>query len=247
LVKYVPQPDDFTTEKIKTWEIGYKTLLGGKLYIDAFLYRSVYNDFIATQNYYQPINNKVEDLKSSSTYRTYQINFNNFNEIFVNGWGAGVEYAFGKGYNVGFNYANQVGLITLKDNLGVTRKDAFGNEIVKRKMSDPVVSQVGRNFFISPEHRFNITFSNPKVTKRIGYNVAFRWTSKMWVEQGNTQGDVMLPSWTSLDAAVTYAIPSVNGSIKIGGSNLLNNYYSQGYGLAQIGGIYYVGFTVDGL
>jgi iron complex outermembrane recepter protein len=247
LVKYVPKPEDFTTEKIKTWEIGYKTLLGGKLYVDAFLYRSVYNDFIATQNYYQPINNKVEDLKSSSTYRTYQINFNNFNEIFVNGWGAGVEYAFGKGYNVGFNYANQVGLITLKDNVGATRKDAFGNEIVKRKMSDPVVSQVGRNFFISPEHRFNITFSNPKVTKRIGYNVAFRWTSEMWVEQGNTQGDVMLPSWTSVDAALTYAIPSVNGSIKIGGSNLLNNYYSQGYGLAQIGGIYYVGFTVDGI
>jgi iron complex outermembrane recepter protein len=247
LVKYEPNPDAFTTEKINTWEVGYKTLIGNRLYIDAFLFRSTYSDFIATQNFVQPLNGNVDELKNASTFRTYQVNFNNFNEIFVNGWGAGLEYAFAKGYNIGFNYTNQVGLITLKDNLGNVRKDAFGNDIVKRKMSDIEVTQVGRNFFISPEHRFNLTFSNPHVTKRIGFTAAFRWTDEMWVEQGNTQGDVWLPSWNTVDAAINYNLPSVNGMIKIGGSNLFNQYYAQGYGLARIGGIYYVSFMVDGL
>ena len=88
-----------------------------------------------------------------------------------------------------------------------------------------------------------MTFSNPKVTKDIGFAIAYRWTDKMWVEQGTTQGDIMLPSWQSLDASVTYRIPNIKTSVKLGASNLLNTYYSQGYGLAQIGGLYYVAFT----
>ena len=225
--------------------MGYKTLIKNKLYIDALYYQSSYKDFIATQNYNQPKNGAIEDLKSSSNYTTYQVNFNNFNQIYVSGFGIGAEYAFEKGYNLGFNYANQVGKITLKDNAGNIRKDDFGQEIVKRKMSDLAVSKVGRNFFISPENRYNISFSNPKLTKKIGFNVTYRWTSEMWVEQGNTQGDILLPSWTSLDAAVSVKVPKIRSIVKIGASNLLNKYYSQGYGLAQIGGIYYVALNFD--
>lgn len=247
LVKYEPQPDDFTTEKINTWEVGYKTLLANRFYADAFYFNSRYNDFIATQNFIQPVNGNVADLLNASSSKTYQVNFNNFNEIYVNGFGVGLEYAFWNTFSISANYARQVGTITLKDNAGNVRKDAFGNEIVKRKMSDAVVSQVGRNFFISPENRYNITLSNPRVTKRLGFTLTYRWTDKMWVEQGNTQGDVLLPSWNTVDAAVTYRLPSVKGMVKLGGSNLFNQYYGQGYGLAQIGGLYYVAFMVDGL
>jgi iron complex outermembrane recepter protein len=243
LVPFVVDPTKFTTEKIKTWEIGYKTLIGNKLYVDAFYFNSTYNDFIAAQSVEQPINGVVTDLKSAATTRTYaNVNFNNFNEIYVNGFGFGVDYALGGGYSVAANYANQVGRITLKDNFNNTRIDAFKKEIVKRKMSDPAVSQVQRNFFISPENRFNLTFSNPKVTDKIGFSLAYRWTDKMWVEQGNTQGDVMLPSWSTFDASVTYRVPTIKSAVKLGASNLLNKYYSQGYGLAQIGGLYYVSF-----
>lgn len=240
LVKYTPDPNAFTTEKIKTWEVGYKTLLGNKLFIDLYYFQSRYNDFIAAQNYVQPLNGNIADLATPASTRTLQVNFNNFNEIFVKGFGGGIEWVIGKGYNLAFNYANQVGDITLKDNSGNIRKDAFGNEIVKRRMSDPAVSQVGRNFFISPENRFNISFSNPKVTDHIGFSVAYRWTDRMWVEQGTTAGDIWLPSWTSLDANVQYRLPKTKITFKLGSTNLLNKYYSQGYGLANIGGMYYL-------
>ena len=245
LVKYVPQPQNFTTEKIKTWEIGYKTLLANKLYIDAFYFNSKYSDFIATQNYIQSQTNNTADLLNPSNGATYQVNFNNYNEIFVKGWGFGVDYVLGKGYTLSANYANQIGLITAKDNSGNIRKDAFGTEIIERKMSNPEVAKLGRNFFISPENRYNITLANQRVTKMIGMNITYRWTDMMWVEQGTTQGDIWLPSWNTLDAAISIKLPKYKSSLKIGGSNILNKYYSQGYGLANIGGLYYLSINFD--
>jgi iron complex outermembrane recepter protein len=240
-------PTRFTTEKIKTWEIGYKSLIANKLFFDAFLYSSTYSDFIAAQNMRQPLSGNLADVRNPATFRTLQVNFNNFNEIFVNGWGAGVEYALGKGYNITANYARQVGRITLRDAQGNVVKNRAGEEIKNRKMSDPDVSDAGRNFFISPEDRYNLGFSNPKVTQNIGFNITYRWTSQMWVEQGTTAGDIWLPSWTSLDAQVSFKLPAMKSVLKIGGSNILNNYYAQGYGLAQIGGLYYVSLTFDDL
>ncbi len=252
LIPFVVDPANFTTEKIKTWEIGYKTLLGNKLYVDAFYFNSTYTDFIAAQGISQPSNSGViTDLRSPTTTIAFSpgVNFNNYNEIYVNGYGLGVDYALGGGYSIAANYANQVGKITLREffDKNIIRKDDFTQEIIKRKMSDPAVSKVQRNFFISPENRFNVVFSNPKVTKKLGFNVAYRWTDKMWVEQGGTQGDIWLPSWTTLDAAVSYKMPSIKTILKLGASNLMNKYYSQGYGLAQIGGMYYIGFNFDEL
>jgi iron complex outermembrane recepter protein len=248
LIKFQVDPTKFTTEKIKTWEIGYKTLIGNKLYIDAFYFGSKYTDFIAAQAVSQPNTvGQLTDLKSAATTTAYGtgVNFNNFNEIYVNGFGVGVDYALGGGYNISANFANQVGTITLKDNFGVTKKDAFNEDIVKRKMSDPAVAKVQRNFFISPENRMNLILSNPKVTKNFGFNIAYRWTDKMWVEQGNTQGDVWLPSWQTLDVSVMYKLPQYKTTVKLGASNLANKYYSQGYGLAQIGGMYYISLNFD--
>jgi iron complex outermembrane recepter protein len=247
LVKYVPAPNKFTTEKIQTWEIGYKGTISKFLYIDAFYYQSKYNDFIATQNYNQlkTAGSPLLGFKQPVNYTTYQVNFNNFNEIYVKGFGIGMEAVLGQGYSLSANYANQIGTITLKDAAGNTLKDAFGVEIVNRKMSNLEVSRVQRNFFISPENRYNIMLSNPKVTKQFGFSLAYRWTDKMWVEQGNTQGDVMLPSWNTVDAAVSYKIPAYRTIVKFGASNLFNKYYSQGYGLAQIGGVYYVALNFD--
>ncbi len=246
LVPFVVDPAKFTTEKIKTWEIGYKTLIGNKLYVDAFYFNAQYTDFIAAQNVSQPATKgNFADLKVGATTRNFGVNFNNFNEIYVNGYGIGVDYAIGSGYNVSANFANQVGTITLKDNFGIIRKDAFDVEIVKRKMSDPAVSRVQRNFFISPENRFNLVLSNPKVTKEFGFNIAYRWTDKMWVEQGNTAGDIMLPSWQTIDVSVMYKLPKYKTTVKLGANNIANKYYAQGYGLAQIGGMYYISLNFD--
>ena len=246
---YPINPNRFTTEKLKTWEVGYKTLIKDKFYIDAFYFASRYTDLLATQTIYQLITpgTSTTALVSSSNYRTLQVNVNNTSDVYVRGAGLRVEYSLGDGFTLGGNYTYQTGLITLRDDQGNIRNDLSGAPVIKRKMSNPEVAQLGRNFFNTPENRYNISFSNPRLTDRIGINVTYRWTDRMWYEQGITAGDVWLPSWTSLDAQLSYKLPLVKSIIKLGGTNILNKYYAQGYGLAQIGGLYYVSITFDEL
>ena len=242
-------PSRFTTEKIKTWEVGYKTLISNKFYVDAFYFQSNYSDFIAAQSFYQLLTpgGGPAALSSSANYRILQINFNNFNEIYATGAGLGLEYGLGRGFTLSGNYAYQVGTVTLRDAQGNVRTDNAGVPIEKRKMSDPAVAQKGRNFFISPENRYNISLGNTRLTDNLGFTVTYRWTDRTWVEQGTTQGDIWLPSWSSIDAQVSYRVPVLKSVIKLGGTNLLNQYYAQGYGLARIGGLYYVSITFDEL
>ncbi|SFE63438.1 TonB-dependent receptor [Spirosoma endophyticum] len=246
---FVVDPNQFTTEKISTWEVGYKTLIKNKFYIDAFYFASRYTDLITPQTEYQLLTpgGGATALLTPANYRTLQVNVNSANEVFVRGAGIGLEYGLGEGFTVSGNYTHQIGLITLHDARGSIRNDLAGVPVVKRKISNPEVVQLGRTFFNTPENRYNITLSNPRLTERLGATITYRWTDRMWYEQGITAGDVWLPSWTSLDAQISYKVPSVKSIIKLGGTNILNKYYAQGYGLAQIGGLYYVSITFDEL
>ncbi|WP_018622990.1 carboxypeptidase-like regulatory domain-containing protein [Spirosoma luteum] len=241
---YTPSP--IQTEQLKTWEVGYKTLLWNKLSVDALYFRSYYSGFISTQPVYQPTNGQLNDF-TTNAYRTLQISTNSSNDIFVDGWAIGGTYTIGRGFALSGNYAHQVGTVTLRDLQGTIVNDNAGNPIIKRKMSDSEVVKKGRNYFDSPENRYTVSFSNPQLTDRLGASVAFRWTDKMWYEQGITAGDAWLPSWSSLDAQVSCKMPLLKSVIKVGATNILNKYYAQGYGLAQVGGLYYVSITFDEL
>ncbi|GAB3951420.1 TonB-dependent receptor [Spirosoma harenae] len=240
------KPTTFNPEKLQTWEVGYKTLLQNRITIDAFYFHSQYTNFITAQNFYQPTNGQLSNL-TNGAYRILQINSNSLNEIFVNGWGVGAEYSLGHNFTLNGNFTHQVGTVTLRDAEGNIVADNAGDPIVKRKMSNPEVAQKGRNYFNSPENRFNVSLSNLHLTDRIGATLTYRWTDKVWWEQGVTAGDTWLPSWMSLDGQVSYRVPTYKALVKIGGTNLLNQYYTQGYGLARIGGMYYVSITFDEL
>ena len=239
-------PATFTTEKIRTWEVGYKTRISNRFAVDAFYFHSKYTDFIAAQNFYQPTTGQIRDF-TINAFRTLQVNVNNGNEVFVDGYGLGLDYEAGRDFTISGNYARQVGTVTLRDAQGNVRADFAGVPVVRRKMSNPEVSQLGRNFFISPENRYNVSLSNSRITDRLGATVTYRRTDRMWVEQGITAGDVFLPSWSSVDAQVSYKVPSFKSVVKVGGTNILNKYYAQGYGLARIGGLYYVSIAFDEL
>ncbi len=249
LLKRTYDLSGFTTEKVRTWEAGYKTLINNRLAIDAFYFRSRYADVISAQTFYQLLTpgGGPAALANPANYRTLQINVNDASEIFVRGAGIGLDYDLGRSFTLSGNFAHQVGTITLRDAQGNIRPDNAGLPIVNRRMSDPAVAQQGRNFFMSPENRFNISLSNPRISNRIGATLIYHRTGKMWVEQGITAGDVWLPAWTSIDAQLSYTVPSLRSVVKLGGTNLFNQYYAQGYGLARIGGLYYVSITFDEL
>ncbi len=57
----------------------------------------------------------------------------------------------------------------------------------------------------------------------------------------------MVPAYSTIDAQISYKIPSIKSVVKIGGSNLANQRYIQSLGGPSIGAIYYVSLTFDEL
>ena len=58
---------------------------------------------------------------------------------------------------------------------------------------------------------------------------------------------VRVPAYRVIDAQVTYRIPKLHSTIKVGGANLFNNRYTQYAAGPTIGGLYYAAITIDGL
>ncbi len=45
----------------------------------------------------------------------------------------------------------------------------------------------------------------------------------------------------------SYHLSRIKSVLKLGGSNLLNRYYTTSFGTAQVGGLYYLSLTFDEL
>ena len=99
------------------------------------------------------------------------------------------------------------------------------------------------NDFNTPKVRYNLGISNRNIVKNVGMNVSYRWQDSFYWSSSFATGTV--PSFGTVDAQVNLKIPSVNGMIKIGASDLLNKYYVTSYGNPEMGGMYYVGFTFN--
>ncbi|HEY6900757.1 MAG TPA: TonB-dependent receptor, partial [Puia sp.] len=99
------------------------------------------------------------------------------------------------------------------------------------------------NSFNSPKYRFNLGLSNRNVYKNVGFNVTYRWQDSFNWNSSFATGDVA--AFGTIDAQVSYKMPSVKTMIKLGGSNILNHYYQTSFGNPRIGGIYYVALIFD--
>jgi hypothetical protein len=96
-------------------------------------------------------------------------------------------------------------------------------------------------FFNTPKVRFNVTFGNEKVNgSNWGFNVLYRWQDKVFWE--GTFGSGSVDAFGSLDAQVSYRLPKIKSLIKLGATNLTNNYYTSAFGNPSVGGLYYVSF-----
>lgn len=229
--------DPVKPEKVRSAEIGYKGLLGDKWLIDVAYYYNQYEDFIAQQSLRKavaPVDQgativtpqniaAAQSLLSAVTTpgkeNTFSIYTNVHKQISAQGFVAGVEYRLPKNFIVEANYNwNQ-----LNEDLGNGFLAAFN----------------------TPAHKFNIIFSNRKLTERIGFNIAFRWQSAFWWESTFAKGEV--PAFGVADAQVSYKIKKLRSVIRLGGSDMLNKRYAPNYGAPAIGAVYYVSVLFDEL
>lgn len=237
-------------EQVSSFEVGYKALINNRLLLDLVGYYNLYNNFITqvqmrkaagiidiegvstdpTSPDYWGIHPKTEaNIRNAQTLltpittpgqeNTFQT-YTNFNkQVVAAGAAFSADYSLGRGYTIGANYN-----------------------------WNRLISELDENFlndFNTPEHKINVSFSNRKVTDKLGFNVAYRWQTAFRWESSFGRGEV--PAVGTLDAQLSYKLSGMRSILKIGGSDLLNTRYVLNYGGPTLGAIYYVSLTFDEL
>ncbi|UII20975.1 TonB-dependent receptor [Fulvivirga ligni] len=228
---------EFETEKVSTYELGYKSLISNKLMVDAYYYYSSYTDFItevdliqtasgntntggATPLYSGPAASKQEIVDGSVATARYGFDVNSDETVNAQGFAIGVDYSLPKGYQIGGNVAY--------------------NELIN---ADELQEKGFNAFFNTPEWRYNIKFANRRVTDHFGFSVNYRWQDAFFWEASFGEG--VIPAFGTVDAQVSYKLPSLKSTLKLGGSNILNKRYTTSFGNPRVGGIYYLSLTFD--
>jgi outer membrane receptor protein involved in Fe transport len=216
--------DPVRPEKVKTFEIGYRTTLFNSTYLDAGYYFNIYNDFLG----YNIGANLGFDAATGRPIKVdvYRYAANSTEEVTTQGVSIGINHYFWDFFQVGGNYSwNKLNTET----------------------DDPIVPA-----FNTPEHKFNLGLSGRNITLRMlgmhlhnfGFNVNYKWIDSFLFE-GSPQFTGYIPSYSLLDAQVTFGFPKINTSVKIGASNLLNNQRFQTYGGPRVGRLAFITLQYD--
>jgi outer membrane receptor protein involved in Fe transport len=221
------------SEKVKSYEIGYKGLISKKLLFDINYYYSQYTDFMINtvvaraKSYILLADGSVNPAAAAELLgadrQLFQLYTNAADQVSIQGVSAGVTYSLPKNYKLSGNAT------WIDFNIG----EADANNIPA---------------FNTPEWKTNVIFGNPKLTDKLGFNIAWHWqTSFDWYGTFTEMQPGKVQAYNLLDAQISYRIPSLKTIVKIGGSNITNKYIVQAYGSPAVGGLYYVSLNFDQL
>lgn len=206
------QYQEFKPETVASWELGYKGVIAGNLLLDVYGFYAQYTNFIG-------LTVLVKDPFATGSYvqnalNTFGLYTNSSTKVNTVGAGISLEYRLPGGFIASGNYAYNN--ISGGDN---------GQE----------------TDFNTPKNKFNLSFANYTIAKYYGFNLTYRWQQEYLYQSSFITG--ITPSFGTLDAQISMKIPKMPSSvIKIGASNLLNKYYVDAIGNANIGGLYYISF-----
>lgn len=157
-------------------------------------------------------------LVQPSTSKAYSIVVNSTNKVKTHGYGLGMDYRMKDNYSIFFN--------------------AYSDVITD-------VPSGFKAYFNTPKYRFNAGFANDGLgkNKRIGFNIMMRWQDAFEWEGELANGP--LKAFATVDAQVSYTLPKIKSTFRLGGTNLFNHYYQNAYGNPKIGGLYYAMYAYN--
>ncbi len=203
---------EYKPEAATSYELGYKTLIDNKLLIDVYGYYTKYQNFIGRTTVLQSSDGTLAGL---SSYKIYSVSVNTTEKVNTQGWGLSAEYMLPRNFSVNGN--------------------VYMDEI--KNVPTGFVT-----YYNTPKFRTNLGFSNSGFLykNRVGFSVQYRYQDGYRYE--SDFGSSYVNSFATVDAQVNYKFPSIRSLIKLGGTNLTNNYYVNGYGMPSIGALYYISF-----
>ncbi len=141
--------------------------------------------------------------------------------VILQGASLGLNYHFDNGYNLGLNY---------------TYIDRTGGD------GDDVLNALNR-----AKHNVKVSVGNNRVTENLGFKLSARWRSTFdWIATFVPDGG-QVGGETIVDGQISYRLPSIKSTVKLGANNLLNQSYTQAYGSVDIGTMIYLSITYDSL
>lgn len=204
-------------ERVQTVELGYRALIAKKVYLDAGGYVSFYSNFLGYKLGAVFTDSKGFTPGTIRQFQVLRIATNARDLVMTYGASIGINYYFIKNYAVTANYS-----FNILNRLGST---------------DPIIPA-----FNTPPHKFNIGISGYDIKigkqKGFGFNVNYKWVHGFQFE-GSPQFTGSIPSYSMLDAQISWEVQRIYTTFKFGGSNLVSNRNFQAYGGPGIGRMLY--------
>ena len=224
--------DPISPEKAKSAEIGYRTTIYDKIYIDANYYYSKYTDFIG---YKVGVKfNTLQDDTSTGAYeislpsiQAYRMAANSQNTVTTQGASLGINYYISPQYTLNGNYS--------------------WNKLNEKGTNDPIIPA-----YNTPEHKYNLGVSARDLhlsseymyLRNFSFNINYKWVES-FIYEGSPQFTGVIPSYDIVDVQISKKIPRYNATLKLGSSNVLNNLHFEVYGGPYIGRMTYASILFE--
>ena len=215
--------DPIKPEKAKSIELGYRSTISNKLYVDANVYYSEYTDFIGYKigaKFLADTTNGGYSITLPSI-QAYRMAANAENKVTTKGASIGINYYPNSDVSINGNYS--------------------WNSLNEKGTNDPIIPA-----YNTPEHKFNlgcliknIHFSKQKSFLRdFSCSVNYKWVQGFQYE-GSPQFTGYVPTYDIVDLQISKEIIRLNATVKLGSTNLLNNLHYEVYGGPYIGRMSY--------
>jgi len=215
-------------EKAKSAEIGYRTTLFNKVYLDVNYYYSRYTDFIgykigAKFNGGDTINIAQDTgyFINPSSIQAYRMAANAENTVTTQGASIGINYYLHPKYSLNGNYS--------------------WNKLNEEGTEDPIIPA-----YNTPEHKYNLGLigrdlhlsTTNSILRNFSFSINYKWVEGFNYE-GSPQFTGNVPTYDLVDVQVSKKLPELNATLKVGSSNVLNNRHYEVYGGPYIGRMTY--------
>ena len=207
-------------EHIRSLEFGYRSLwLNDEFQLDVDFYFNHYTHFIAQVEMNIPKTAKPDSiafyLADKKKQDRYRMWTNSKTTAYNYGSSLGVKYRF-------FRDFRAMGNVTFSK--------------LQRKSSNDGLE----DGFNTPQWITNISLGNDKVFRSLGFMVTYRWQSAYYWQSFLVNGNV--PAYQTVDGQVSCKLDKVR--LKVGGTNIFNQYYHSFLGGPSVGGFYYSSVTL---
>jgi outer membrane receptor protein involved in Fe transport len=247
-----------TQQKYIRLKLAEYTLLGGLPWIMDFMN--------ATKN---PVVELVDGVPAAAPYQykelkpesvqSFELGYKGLlkNKLLVDAYGYWGRYQDFLGRNVLYQPATGQVFSTVVNSSTKVKSYGFGlgfDYLLTKKLSlfangySDVLTDLPTGFqayFNTPKYRANagVSANGLGSKQQFGFSAMWHWQDGFYSDGDLASGPVA--AFSTVDAVVSYKVPQLKSTFKLGGTNVFNHYYKNAFANPEVGAIYYVSYAYN--